>query len=75
MYNFKIGDTVKFSEFYFSILAEYGCPKKSMVSEKEKTFTVAEIPAKHGSKNSVGIISEDEPNTITACTRKDIVLM
>lgn len=74
MQDFKIGDIVKNSKHYFSVLAEAGCTKWEMESEKEDIFEIVEIPASHGSESSIGISPVNGPDTVIACTKKDIVL-
>jgi hypothetical protein len=75
MKHFKHGDIVKHSKHYFSVLSQAGCTEKSMKFEREMKFRVCEIPAKHGTIDSVGISPLDDNNTIIACTKEDIVLL
>jgi len=83
MKNFKIGDTVKYSDFYFEymveVLEKLKATKKQISQfkklEKKLVFKVVEIPAKHGTANSIGISPIDDDSEIYACTKKEIVLL
>lgn len=75
MNDFKLGTVVKHSEHYFEVLSQVGCTEKSMEAEREMEFKVVELPAKHGSRDSIGISPIDDDSTIIACTKKDVVLV
>jgi hypothetical protein len=76
----KIGDIVKYSEQNLSMLEQTGCTKKYMAQERNKIFKVVEIPAKHGSKNSIGVspINDEgaiDKSIIVACAKSDLILV
>lgn len=76
---FKRGQIVKMSESYFEALRQVGCTEESMEAEKSELYKIVEIPAKHGSGNSIGASPVDDKGivdeyTIVAFTRSDLIV-
>ncbi len=79
---FKIGDIVKYSKYYFSYMRNLKFEghytfAKFKDFESGLLFKIVEIPAKHGSRYSVGIGQLNSRGkligkAIIACTRKEI---
>ena len=80
MSEFKRRQIVKMSESYFEALRQAGCTEESMKAERSQLYKVVEIPAKHGSENSVGVSPVDDKGivdkyTIVACAKSDLILV
>ena len=74
----KKGDIVKHSKYYLSGLKQANCTKESIRKESKLLFKIVEIPAKHGSKDSIGISPLEkgriDKTVIIACSKREIYL-